>query len=270
MVFLLREEREEREKLAREYSLLRDELLERSYRKWVISVILIIGSLLVAIAPVTFAFPLPVLSIVLIAFAFILHATSERVSEIGYHRLQELEELLKMSGTMKLFESEISGKWWYMLRRNIAYIVFVILIGTYLFMIIPNIWLLAFAVGAGLVLVIAKESIPNGKTNAKPDHNSDSAKKPITEATLLSPNESSAPITLKCKNWEEFLALASSTQHVSVTFRESDKMFEADAINGNQVFAYVGPVPELTLLLKEYLSKSLGIGSEKVIEGTIT
>ncbi len=269
MVFLLREEREEKEKLASEYSLLRDELLERSYRKWVISIILIIGSLLVALAPVPVAFPLPVLSIVLITLAFILHATSERVCAIGYQRLQELEELLKMPGTMRLFESEISGKWWYLLRRNIAYVVFVILIGTYLFMIFPNIWLLAFAIGAGLVLVIAKESIPPNMKPRATELSFDSAKKQGTEATFLRPLESSVPI-VKCKNWEEFLAFAASTQQVSVTFRESDKMFEADATIGNQIVAYVGPVPELGLLLKEHLSKKLGIASEKIFEGTLT
>ena len=267
MVLLLREEKEEKEKLTREYSLLRNELLERSYKTWAISIVLIVGSALVALAPVTVAFPLPVLSIVLIVLALILHATSERVSAIGYYRLNELENILKISGTMRLFENEISGKWWYLLRKNIAYIVFAILIGIYLFMIFPNIWLLTLAIGSGLVLVLVKELVPYEKARAKIDQTSDSAKKPEKEAALLLPAEANAPIVMKCKNWEEFLTYAASTRQVSVAFRESDKMFEADAQNGNQIVAYVGPVPALSLLLKEYLSTNLSVASENVFEG---
>jgi hypothetical protein len=267
MVILLREEKEEKEKLTREYSLLRNELLDRSYKNWATSIVLIIGSVLVALAPVTIAFPLPVLSIVLITLALILHATSERVSAIGYYRLHELEDILKIAGTMQLYESEISGKWWYLLRRNIAYVVFIILIGIYLFMIFPNIWLLTLAIGIGLVLVIAKELVPYEKTRAKTDHPSNFTKKPEKEAALLLPAEANSSIVMKCKNWAEFLAIATSMQQVSVTFRESDKMFEADAQNGNQIVAYVGPAPALSTLLKEYLSTNLCVASENVFEG---
>ena len=108
--------------------------------------------------------------------------------------------------------------------------------------------------------------------NIQIQHNrcSNSAKKPEKEATSLLPAEAIAPIVIKCKNWEEFLTCAASAQQVSVTFRESDKMFEADALKGNQIVAYVGPMPELALLLKEYLSTNLSVASENVFEGTLT
>ncbi len=257
MVFLQKEEEKEKEKLTKEYSLLRNELYDRSYKTWAISVVLIVGSVLVALAPITVAVPLPVLSIVLIALAFILHATSERVSTIGYNRLHELEDNLKISGAMRLFESEISEKWWYLLRRNIAYIVFIILIGTYVFMITPNIWLLTLAISPGLVLVLAKELVTNEKTKAKTEPPSDYAKEPEKVVSLPLAAEANAPIVMKCKNWEEFLTYAAPTRQVSVTLREPDNIFEADTQNGNQIVTYTGPVPALSLLLNEYLSKNL-------------
>lgn len=269
MVLLLREENIKREKLSKEYSLLREELLDRSYKTWVISTVLIIGSLLVAFTPVTVAFPVPVLSIVLIAVAFVLHATSERVSAIGYSRLHELEYLLQISGTTSLFESEISGKWWYLLRKSIAYVVFVILSGFYLVMIFSNTWLLTLAIGAGLILILAKESVPYKKTKANNNQHSNSVTNPENEVTLLLSSDASSPIVMKCKNWEEFLNCADLAQKVSVTFRESDKMFEADALKGNQIVAYVGPMPDVALLLKEYLRTNLSVASENVFEGKL-
>ena len=163
MGFLLKEESEEKQKLIREYNLLREDVLDRSYKMWVITIVLIIGSLLVAAAPATPDFPLPVLSLLLVAIAFILHSTSERISAIGYSRLNDLERQLKVTGPARMYELEIAGKWWYALRRNTAYILFIILIGVYLFLISDIIWLLPLIIVLGVVLLYAKEREPYEK-----------------------------------------------------------------------------------------------------------
>jgi hypothetical protein len=167
MGFLLKEESEEKQKLIREYNLLREDVLDRSYKMWVITIVLIIGSLLVAAAPATIGFPLPVLSLLLVAIAFILHSTSERISAIGYGRINQLERQLNITGPTKMYELEIAGKWWYALRRNTAYILFIFLIGVYLFLISNIIWNLPLVIAVGMVLLYAKEREPYEKTRAQ-------------------------------------------------------------------------------------------------------
>ena len=167
MGFLLREESEEKQKLIREYNLLREDVLDRSYKMWVITIVLIVGSLLVAAAPATLNFPLPVLSILLVAIAFILHSTSERISAIGYGRINQLERQLNITGPTKMYELEIAGKWWYALRRNTAYILFIILIGIYLFLIFNIIWVLPLVIALGVALLYVKEREPYEKTRVK-------------------------------------------------------------------------------------------------------
>jgi len=167
MGFLLKEESEEKQKLIREYNLLREDVLDRSYKMWVITIVLIVGSLLVAAAPATLNFPLPVLSILLVAIAFILHSTSERISAIGYGRINQLERQLNITGPTKMYELEIAGKWWYALRRNTAYILFIILIGVYLFLIFNIIWVLPLVIALGVALLYVKEREPYEKTRVK-------------------------------------------------------------------------------------------------------
>ena len=167
MGFLLREESEEKQKLIREYNLLREDVLDRSYKMWVITIVLILGSLLVAAAPATLNFPLPVLSILLVAIAFILHSTSERISAIGYGRINQLERQLNITGPTKMYELEIAGKWWYALRRNTAYILFIILIGVYLFLIFNIIWVLPLVIALGVALLYVKEREPYEKTRVQ-------------------------------------------------------------------------------------------------------
>ena len=167
MGFLLKEESEEKQKLFREYNLLREDVLDRSYKMWVITIVLIVGSLLVAAAPATLNFPLPVLSILLVAIAFILHSTSERISAIGYGRINQLERQLNITGPTKMYELEIAGKWWYALRRNTAYTLFIILIGVYLFLIFNIIWVLPLVIALGVALLYVKEREPYEKTRVQ-------------------------------------------------------------------------------------------------------
>ena len=167
MGFLLKEESEEKQKLLREYNLLREDVLDRSYKMWVITIVLIVGSLLIASAPTGPSFPLPVLSILLVAIAFILHSTSERISAIGYNRLNDLERQLNITGPTKMYELEIAGKWWYALRRNTAYVLFIILIGVYLFLISSMIWVLPLVIALGVVLLYVKEREPYEKTRVR-------------------------------------------------------------------------------------------------------
>jgi len=73
---------------------------------------------------------------------------------------------------------------------------------------------------------------------------------------------------VKCANWADFEAYAKGVQQVVFAVRESDSMFEADAVKGNQIIAYIGKIPAVSELLKVWLSTKLG--SDSAFEGAIT
>jgi len=77
-----------------------------------------------------------------------------------------------------------------------------------------------------------------------------------------------ATFVVKCTNWADFESYAKGAQQVVFALRESDKMFEADAVKGNQIIAYLGKIPEANELLKVWLINK--IGSVSAFEGTIT
>ena len=167
MGFLLKEEKEN---LFIEYNLQREEIWDRDYKTWVVSAILIIGSLLVAFTPVIENFPTAVLSIVLVVSALILHATSERVNTIAYCRVKEIERQLRITGPNRMYENKIAGRWWYVVRRNVAYSLFAILISIYLFVIFTDLYVLVISIVAGFLLIVFKEESGTRGRNIKDDY----------------------------------------------------------------------------------------------------
>ena len=102
--------------------------------------------------------------------------------------------------------------------------------------------------------------------------------KPVDHVQIISKEEprpevvrpsfaSSIPLTLKCKQWEDFQALAIGAQTVSFSFKESEKTFEVDALKNNHVISFGGELPKLSALLKMYLGKKLQISENQVLEG---
>jgi hypothetical protein len=75
---------------------------------------------------------------------------------------------------------------------------------------------------------------------------------------------------LRFKNWEDFQAFASQPQAVCFTYRESDRVFEADALKSNQIAVYIGEMPNPLALLKLWLSSRLELPEKRVFEGTLT
>jgi len=77
-------------------------------------------------------------------------------------------------------------------------------------------------------------------------------------------------VILRCKQWEDFQALARQAQTVSFMYKEAERVFQADALRGNQVVTYSGELPKFTLLLKLWLSKQLEVPEVRVLEGVLT
>jgi len=77
------------------------------------------------------------------------------------------------------------------------------------------------------------------------------------------------PVILRCKQWEDFQALAYQAQTLSFMYRETEKTFQADALNGNQIITYSGELPKPTSLLKTWLSGQLGVEETRILEGIL-
>ena len=76
-----------------------------------------------------------------------------------------------------------------------------------------------------------------------------------------------ASVTLHCKQWEDFEALALHAQTLSFSYKEEEKSFQADALKGNQIVTYNGTLPKLSEILKCWLSKQLDIPERAILEG---
>jgi len=91
---------------------------------------------------------------------------------------------------------------------------------------------------------------------------------------IASPREAPAyvhgpPVIVKCKQWDDFKTLASKADTISYQFKETEKLFQADALKNGKVLTYSGEFPQNARLLKIWLSKELEVTEEKIFEGVL-
>jgi hypothetical protein len=79
----------------------------------------------------------------------------------------------------------------------------------------------------------------------------------------------STPVTMKCKQWEDFKNMAAGAETVSYIFKESETLFQADALANGKIVSYTGEFPKNSSLLKLWLSRELDIAEEVVFEGNL-
>jgi small-conductance mechanosensitive channel len=77
------------------------------------------------------------------------------------------------------------------------------------------------------------------------------------------------PVILRCKQWEDFQNLAVQAQTTSFTIKEAERTFQIDALKGNQIVTYVGQLPNVSMMIKSWLSKQLGVSEQKILEGVL-
>ena len=82
--------------------------------------------------------------------------------------------------------------------------------------------------------------------------------------------ESGPSVVLRCSQWEDFQTLAAKAQTLSFSYKEEDKIFQANALKGSQIITYNGALPKLSSILKMWLSKQLDISERSILEGTLT
>jgi uncharacterized coiled-coil protein SlyX len=78
-----------------------------------------------------------------------------------------------------------------------------------------------------------------------------------------------ASMAMQCKQWVDFQALAMHAQTLSFSFKEAEKMFQADALRGNQLITYTGALPSISSILRTWLSVQLGMSERNIFEGSL-
>ena len=89
---------------------------------------------------------------------------------------------------------------------------------------------------------------------------------PSAPVTAIS---ASPTVLLRCQQWEDFQILARNSQTLSFTYKEVEKILIANALRGNQIIEYSGPLPKISLILKAWLSKQLDISDQNILEGVL-
>lgn len=77
------------------------------------------------------------------------------------------------------------------------------------------------------------------------------------------------PVIVRCKQWDDFKALAVGAETVSFLMKEAEKSFQADALKEGRVLTYNGEFPRDTKLLKHWIARELAVAEEKVFEGVL-
>jgi hypothetical protein len=136
----------ERRNLEILYKNYHDENWQRGHGIWLVNSILVTGSLIIAFQPTLMGFSIPLVSLFLVIIADILHATTERVTIITYNKMREIENRLNMNdlgelAPRRMFETQIKGRWWYLIRSLASYILYAFLSGIFLLLISNNLWL---------------------------------------------------------------------------------------------------------------------------------
>lgn len=134
--------KEERENLIIEYKHMHDDNCQRGNGIWLVNSILVTGSLIVAFQSAGDESLAYVVALALVITATIIQITAGRARSITYKKMVQIRKKLGMTETTKMYESEIQGKWWYVLRTKAAYALFLFLMVIYIFLLFSDLGLL--------------------------------------------------------------------------------------------------------------------------------
>lgn len=104
-----------------------------------------------------------------------------------------------------------------------------------------------------------KEALPTATVGQQP-----SGTAPAANLVATTPS-----VVLRCKQWGDFQTLAVRAQTLSFSYKEEEKIFQADAIKGNQIITYIGALPAFSSVLKMWLSKQLDVPERSILEGIL-
>ena len=92
----------------------------------------------------------------------------------------------------------------------------------------------------------------------------------VQEAPAVSPTvvQGQPSVILRCKQWADFQVLAMHAQMLFFRYKETAKVFQVDALRGNQLIIYEG-APNFSIILKKWLSLQLDIAEQNIMEGSL-
>jgi hypothetical protein len=76
-------------------------------------------------------------------------------------------------------------------------------------------------------------------------------------------------VILRCIQWEDFQSLAAKAQTLSFSYKDEQKVFQADALKGNQIITYNGELPKFSSILRTWLSKQFDVSERSILEGVL-
>jgi hypothetical protein len=95
------------------------------------------------------------------------------------------------------------------------------------------------------------------------------AKQETAPVANLPVSASGPTVTVNCTQWEDFRSYAAGAQTVTFSYKEDEKILSAEALRGNQIVSYKGPLPKFSSILKLYLSKELRVSDQSIVEGNL-
>jgi hypothetical protein len=122
--------------------------------------------------------------------------------------------------------------------------------------------------------LITRLSVPHGQATTSPQAQQEPSQMPQPLSRSRTEDISikemrGPPVILRCKLWDDFQGVAGQAQTLSFMYRESEKLFQVDAVKDNQIITYSGPLPKETALLKAWLSRQLDVPEKKILEGIL-
>ena len=74
-------------------------------------------------------------------------------------------------------------------------------------------------------------------------------------------------VVLRCRQWADFQALVTGVHTLSFSYKEVEKVFQAEALRENQIIVYSGALPSFSRILKAWLSQELDVTGQNILEG---
>lgn len=111
--------------------------------------------------------------------------------------------------------------------------------------------------------VTLKEPLPTSRKERSPENTI------MPAPSFLGIPATGPSVVLRCKQWEDFQALAFQAQTLSFSYKEGEKVFQVDALKGNHIITYTGAVPEYASILKAWLARELGVSERSILEGVL-
>lgn len=72
---------------------------------------------------------------------------------------------------------------------------------------------------------------------------------------------------LHCKQLEDFQKLAANAQKLAFSYKEDEKVFQVDALKGNQIITYQNAFSNFSAIIKKMLTLQLDINERDIFEG---